>query len=89
MDLFDECHHRKELSLSITLAFPFSYIYKIDWKHIKKYQPISFLCVDKKIIAKTMAKKMNIVMHKVVLDDQICFNFRWNINENIIIFLEI
>jgi len=44
---------------------------KVDRKQIKNYQPTSLLCV---IIAKTMAKKMNNVMHKVVLDDQICFN---------------
>jgi len=59
---------------------------KVDRKQIKNYQPTSLLCV---IIAKTMAKKMNNVMHKVVLDDQICFNPSWNINENIITFLEV
>jgi hypothetical protein len=37
---------------------------KIDRKQIKNYQPIFLLCVDYKIIAKTMAKKMNNVMHK-------------------------
>jgi len=47
---------------------------KVDRKQIKNYQPTSLLCVDYKIIAKTMAKKMNNIMHKVVLDNQICFN---------------
>ncbi len=38
---------------------------KVDRKQIKNYQPISLLCVDYKIIAKTMAQKMNNVMHKI------------------------
>ncbi len=77
------CHYQWALASS------FSYIKKVDRKLIKNYQPISLLCVDYKIIAETMAKKINNVMHKVVLDNQICFNPSWNINENIITFLEV
>jgi len=65
MDLFTKCLHRKELSLSMHTSIIILIYKKIDRKQIKNYQPIFLLCVDYKIIAKTMAKKMNNVMHKV------------------------
>lgn len=64
MDLFTKCLHRKELSLSMHTSIIILIYKKIDRKQIKNYQPIFLLCVDYKIIAKTMAKKMNNVMHK-------------------------
>jgi hypothetical protein len=61
---------------------------KEDRKLLKNYRPISLLCADYKIIAKVMAERMKLVIHRLVLDDQTGFIPGRNINENIITFLE-